>query len=201
MGFLAKLFRRKVDDGSVESERPLWDLGRKVVLATTSCYEATIPSVILSDDKSRDESEGAILFQYLFFFAHLVTREAFANGWKPEEVGKLQHFLRPRLASVTIDSVYEGVSAERKAGMIEFLDQQFISMENDFGSSTTVFSEDSSQMPDSASGKLACTISTLCGHLLDQAVIDHVIRQVTEQYQEMRLPQALKEARAALASM
>ena len=201
MGFLMKLFRRKVDDRSVESEQPLWDLGRKIVLATTSCYEATIPSVKLSDDKSRNESEGAILFQYLFFFTHLVTREASACGWKPKEIGKLQHFLRPRLASVTIDSIYEGVSAEQKAGMIEALDQQFILMEDDFGSSTTVFSEDSSQMLDSASGKLAGTISTLCGYLLDQAVINRVIQQVTEQYQEMRLPQALKEAQAALASM
>jgi hypothetical protein len=90
MSFLSRFFGRRISQDvnartannhafTSAAERPLWDIGLKILTATTKCCEKVLPNISLKDPNTQRESEGAIILEFTFFFLYFVLRTTSKN--------------------------------------------------------------------------------------------------------------------------
>jgi hypothetical protein len=208
MGFLSRFFGGKISQGkdahiethhasTSEAQQPLWDVGRKILGATTKCYDKVLPQVSVKDEDTRRESEGGILFELVYFFLYFVLRTTSKNGWVGSETFELEAFLVPKIAWVVIDQFFPDVDSERRKAMMEIISMQWEEKRRQYDSSK-IFSPDHQLDGTYVSSELALTISALCGQMTNDALTYTVADLVIQESKNMQLEHDLESARIVI---
>jgi hypothetical protein len=208
MGFLSRFFGGNNSqnlDGCTENknvsttkdQESLWDIGLKILTATTKCYDQVLPHMSVTEETARRESEGGIFLEFIFFFLYFVLRTTSAKGWKVSETGKLEAFLVPKIAWVAIDQLFTHVDSERRKAIMDYIYKQWGIRRNRYNSSNLFYREH--QLDGTyVFTDLAMLISGLCGQMLNDGLTQAIANLVVQESKHMEIESVLDSARVVI---
>lgn len=203
MTFLRKLFggRKSSDIERIWSRAssdvdavygPLGSLGTSIVQAADSSHKTVSRAFSISLEGTPSKERIFVLYELLYFFCHMTLRAAMANGLKRPQVEKIQRYLGPLLASVSIDSFFQHWPQHLKEGMRNEFYENLNAAEGEYAVCAAIMSKDNPSSPDTILGKLARSVAMLLGREIDVEIVSIVLSAAMEELRGMDLNNRMK---------
>jgi hypothetical protein len=197
MGFFSSMFGRGNLAGG---NSPFGALGFAIIRAASQCAKRMKP--LLPPAKTKQDTivrEMYVLYEYLYFFMHMMNRTADGQGFSAKQIEELQQSVYPDVIAASIDSFMLHWPEEHKAKIdAEFRDNLNLAF-IEYTTSKELLSKDYKPLSsDSLLGKLSRNVAAK----MDKEYNPEVLFQATlagfEELRNANLPKLVTGTRPAL---
>jgi hypothetical protein len=191
---LANQFAKIVEDANEKTERefgPVRDLIGAIISAVVECRDGIKPMIDDPDENKRQHTEVYIFNELVFFFMHLTLR--MASGLLSQHEGnRLQEYLGPMMADLTVDSYCEHWPQEWKVKLKSEFFHNLNDSEKEYANCSRFSSppppeERSVQIFERLLNSIAERIAALLGRDSNPITVQLIIRVVLDAYQHVDL--------------
>jgi hypothetical protein len=169
MGMFSKFFSRRealltrnIFSNARKKVDAIGDLALAIGRAGFSCGEAMKPHVHYESEDKITEQWIYVCFEFMYFFAHMTDRVAFAQlGYERRE--KLLAILGPLIAEPAIEAFFGHWPDDLKAKMLSEFYQKMNDAQLDYSTCHELISKDNPITGNALFSKLARNVAELCG--------------------------------------
>jgi hypothetical protein len=198
MGFFKNLFGKGNSEAVKKS--PFGTLGFAIIRAANQCTERMKP--LLPPAKTKHDAilrEMYVLYEYLYFFMHMMNRAADGQGFSAKQIEELQQSVYPPVIATAIDSFMlhwpEEHKAKIEAEFCDNLNSAFI----EYTTSKELLSKDYKPLSsDSLLGKLSRNVAAKMDERYNPEVLFQATSAGFEELRNANLPKLVTDARPAL---
>ena len=175
----------------------LRQIGKAVTVAADDCYRKTLPSIRFAEGKDKQSASIRIYYEYLYFFRHLVLKNAF-NCLSLMQVKVLHEYMAGLVIPDAVDVFLKQWPDELRAGMRAEFFKNLNDVEADYGNSKELFAKNDPCASDALTSKIGRNITEFAGFPNHSTTIRTVITVITDVYKAMKLEQLVDEAKEAV---
>jgi hypothetical protein len=197
----ARMAKRLLKDarGMVDATYgPANKLGLEIVAAASSTQQSLGRVFECGTGGPPSEPQMLTLYEFLYFFSHLALRTAVAKGFSDAQIGKLQGFLGPLLASCAVDSFCREWPEKLKARIRSEFYEKLNHAEIEYGECRGLVSEDEPLNRNTLVGRLANNVADLWERPSDDVAKLAVVSAALEAFTAAKLDELVAEVAATI---
>jgi len=149
-------------------------------------------------DGSPSEPQMYLLFELIYFFAHMTLRLAVASQYSKRQIGTLQAFMGPLLASTVVDTFFAHWPEEWKKGLRGNFFDKLNDAEQEYATCRKLVSEQDPLSPDTLFGRVARNSCALWERDQDIDALTAVLSVATRAFAGMHLEAQVAEVKAVI---
>ena len=208
MTFIRRLFGGKPSQVEEIAERvrsnvravygPLSDLSKSIIEAADTSHKTVSRAFGISVTGTPSQESIFLLYEFIYFFCHMTMRAAVANGLTRQQVQKVQGFLGPLLALVSIDTFFQHWPDHLKVGMRNEFFEKLNDTEGEYAVCTALASTENPSSPDTLFGKLCCNVGMLLGRQVDLEFVSVILPIAMEAFLGIGLDNCMKSVASVI---
>jgi len=171
----------------------LRQIGKAVTIAADDCYRKTLPFISFTEEKSKQYASIRIYYEYLYFFRHLVFKNAFSR-LSVMQVKILHEYMAGIVIPHAVDVFLKQWPEELQSSMRSEFFKKLNDVEADYGNARDLFAKKDPCSSDSLTSKIGRNIAEIAGTPNHSTTIRTVIILMTDAYKTMKLEKLINKA-------
>ncbi|MBP1765243.1 MAG: hypothetical protein H6Q65_2301 [Firmicutes bacterium] len=168
--------------------------GDAIADAAETCYRKTLPLLNRKEEKERQLASVYLYYEYLYFFRHIVLREAFIH-LSISQMNILHEYIAGVFTPRTIDKFLKQWPQEMRSDLRTGFFERLNDIEANYGNSRELFVKKDPCSSDALSSKVSRNVAYILEDPNNLTTIRTVVMILTEAYHSMKLKNLIGKAK------
>jgi hypothetical protein len=177
---------------------PLGKLGEAVVRAAETTRRESASALGLTVMGAPSEQDILVMYEFFYFFSHLVIRTAFETGYTEPQIARLLGYLGPLLSSTAVGAFFDHWPQELKQKIRSEFYERLNEAEADYAQCRGLVSQKEPLDKTTLFGRLTSNIADLYAKPGDRSIMTVVLAEGTNAYNGMQLRNLIADVHAVI---